>query len=74
MVQITCVDNYRIYGNAIGLNLVQHPKIAKYADVSIRIALAYWRLNACNTWADQGNTTRITLLVNGKALAGLQQG
>lgn len=72
-IMITGMDNYRIYGNAIALNLVQHPEIIKDADVSIRVALAYWRLNGCNAWADKGNTARITLLVNGEAMEGLEQ-
>lgn len=50
---------------------MQHPEIAKDPDVSIRIVLAYWRINTGNAWADLDNTARITLLINGKALAGL---
>ena len=37
-------------------------------DVSVRMALAYWRLISCNACAGQNNTARITLLINGKAM------
>ncbi|MGN6208852.1 glycoside hydrolase family 19 protein [Asticcacaulis sp.] len=71
-IQITGLKNYKLYGDAIGLNLVDHPDIVQQPDVSVRVALAYWRLNSCNAWADQGNTARITLLINGKGMEGLQ--
>lgn len=70
--QLTRKNNYKIYGDACALNLVDHPEIVQQPDVSVRTALAYWRLNSCNAWADQNNTARITLLINGKAMEGLQ--
>lgn len=71
-IQITGLRNYRIYGEACGLNVVDHPEVAQQPDVSVRLALAYWRLNSCNAWADQGNTARVTLLINGSKLEGLE--
>lgn len=72
-IQITGADNYSIHGNAIGLNIHAHPEIVQQPDVSIRVALSYWRLNMINAAADQNNAARVTLLINGKAMEGLAQ-
>jgi predicted chitinase len=64
-IQLTGRDNYRRYGELLGLDLVNNPTIAATKEVGFRIAGQYWKLNGLNELADQQKFETITRRING---------
>ncbi|MBX9910493.1 MAG: peptidoglycan-binding protein [Beijerinckiaceae bacterium] len=63
--QLTGRANYRRFGEAIGVDLEREPERAKEAEISLRVALAYWRERGCNAAADADDVVAVTKLING---------
>lgn len=64
LMQLTGRENYRLYGNDIGVNLVNNPDLVKtkyYADV----AGWYWSKKNLNKYADQDDIKTVTRKING---------
>lgn len=64
-IQITGRDNYKRYGEALGLDLIANPALAASPEVAFRIAGLYWQRNGLNELADAGDFERITKRING---------
>ena len=64
-IQLTGRANYQKYGNLLGLDLVNDPRIAATKEVGFRIAGQYWKLNGLNELADQQQFRTITKRING---------
>ena len=64
-IQLTGRANYRVFGDALGLDLVANPALAATKEVAFRIAGLYWRKRGLNALADRQDFRRITKLING---------
>jgi putative chitinase len=53
--QITGRDNYRRYGDRLGLDLVDHPELAEDPATALHIACLYWSDHRLNDYADADN-------------------
>jgi putative chitinase len=65
VIQLTGRDNYTQCGQALGLNLVDHPEILEGIPAAIRAAGWFWQSRGCNGPADSLEFTKLTRLVNG---------
>lgn len=65
IIQLTGRDNYRRYGNMIGVDLESNPELAAQPEIAVRIAAAYWQSKGLNALADAGNIREITRRING---------
>lgn len=65
LIQLTGRDNYRRYGEALGLDLIGNPRTAAEPLTSLKIACEYWKSRKINTPSDQDDLIRVTKLVNG---------
>jgi predicted chitinase len=64
-IQITGRDNYRRFGDLLGLDLVSNPEAAAAPEVGFRIAGLYWKRRGLNELADVGDFEKITRRING---------
>jgi putative chitinase len=64
-IQLTGRANYRHYGQAIGIDLENHPEIAAIPSVGILTACLYWHEHSLNALADADDIERITRRING---------
>ncbi len=64
-IQITGRDNYRRYGERLGLDLVTQPEQAATPAVAFAVAGLYWRSNGLNELADAEDFVTITKRING---------
>lgn len=71
-LQLTGKDNFRLYGQTLGLDLVKNPDQARQFGVGMRIAALYWSRHHLNALADSGDFQGITRAING-GLNGLAQ-
>lgn len=66
LIQLTGKDNYRICGEAIGIDLVEQPEVvAEQPAISVSAACWYWNSRHLNQLADQDNIVAITRKING---------
>ena len=70
-IQITGRDNYRMAGEAIGMDLVKHPELAAKPEVAAKIAVWYWKTRVKPNVNNFNDTQSVTRLIN-PALRGLQ--
>lgn len=70
-LQLTGRANYADIGRLVGLDLVGHPEWVRDPASAARVALQFWDARGCNELADVGDVRGITRLINGPALAGL---
>ena len=63
-LQTTGRDNYRRYGQALGLPLEDHPDLIERADVGLMCAVYEWTKADCNKFADRGYTRAIGNAIN----------
>lgn len=63
--QLTGRNNYKVYGDKIGINLVDNPKMASDPKVSIMTALEFWNANSLSISADRDDINSITKRING---------
>lgn len=64
-LQLTGRANYRKYGEALGLPLVEHPEMAATPEVGFRVAVKYWTDHRLNEMADRLDWVGITRAING---------
>ena len=63
-VQLTGRDNYRMAGQALGIDLLNHPELASKPDIAAQIAVWYWNTRVkpyVNNFAD---TRAVTQKIN----------
>ncbi len=64
LIQITGKDNYKKYGDMIGVDLVNNPDLALQPDVSYKLAVAYWNTRVKPRVKDFNNTSSVTKGIN----------
>lgn len=64
-IQITGRDNYRRFGELLGVDLVTDPDRAATPEVGFRIAALYWKSRDISTPADAGDFREVTRRING---------
>jgi predicted chitinase len=64
-IQLTGRNNYIAAGKALGLDLVDNPKLAADPAVGFRTATWFWNSHKLSPLADQGNFRAITKKING---------
>jgi putative chitinase len=72
-IQVTFADNYRACGADIGVDLYNRPELAATPEQRYRVSGWYWRSRNLNQFADAGDTTTTTKLINGPGMYGLKQ-
>ena len=70
LIQITLKNNYRACGQALGLDLLNHPDLLLDPVNAARSAAWYWYQHGCNAPADAANVVEVTRKIN-PALVGL---
>lgn len=63
--QCTGRDNYRFYGQKIGVDLVNAADMAAQPGNSLLVALEYWKAKGLNALADKDDLEGITRKING---------
>lgn len=63
--QLTGRANYQNYGDRIGYNLVDNPKLASDPKISVLTAMEYWNTNKLSMSADRDDIAAITKRING---------
>jgi putative chitinase len=64
-IQLTGKANYRLCGNAIGVDLVKNPTLASSVEIGFRVAGWFWASKGLNPLADLEKFDEITHRVNG---------
>lgn len=64
-IQITWKNNYRYYGNIIGVDLVSNPELALDPTISANIAALFWLNRDIQTQADREDWTAVRASVQG---------
>jgi putative chitinase len=64
-LQLTGRDNYRIYGAALGIDLLNDPDQANEPELSVRLALEFFLRARVNAAVDAGDFTKARKLTNG---------
>jgi predicted chitinase/uncharacterized protein YukE len=64
-IQLTGRENYRVAGEALGLDLERNPQQVADPKVGFRTAAWYWESRGLNELADDGNYREITRRING---------
>lgn len=64
-IQLTGRNNYRAAGQALGVDLENHPELAKDPAVGFRVATWFWATRGLNPLADAGDFREITRRING---------
>ena len=70
-VQLTGRDNYRMAGDALGIDLLQHPELAEKPNIAAKIAVWYWNTRVKPKVSNWDDTAAVTKAIN-PALRGLQ--
>lgn len=65
ILQITGYFNHRECGKALGLDLVNNPKLLTEPLNACRSAAWFWKTHGCNELADNQEFGRITRVING---------
>jgi putative chitinase len=63
--QVTFHDNYLDCGEALGLDLINHPDLLLEDVNAARSAGWFWEANGCNAFADAGDFVGLTKRING---------
>lgn len=71
-IQLTCKKNYEIYGQQLGINIVENPDLLKEPEVAIKVAALYWDDNNINIYADKDDDTEVRRKIN-RGLKGLDE-
>ena len=65
LIQITGRANYGACGEALGLDLINHPEILEKPQHACMSAAWFWASRGLNTLADAGSFSKITQRING---------
>jgi putative chitinase len=71
-IQLTGRDNYKRFGDKIGMDLCSLPEQVRQPETAARVAFEFWDAAHCSELADNGDIEGITRCINGPAEAGLQ--
>jgi predicted chitinase len=64
-IQLTGRDNYRLYGQLLGLPLEAQPTLVSRHDIGWRTSGRYWSHSGCNDLADADQFVGVTRAING---------
>jgi putative chitinase len=65
-IQITGKNNYSAFAKETGIDVVSNPDlIVEDKDVALKSAIWFWNKNNLNKYADIGDITRMTRIING---------
>lgn len=70
-IQITGRANYKLYGEKLGVDLINNPDLAERAEHAFQLACAFWASHGLNELADAEDFKAITKKING-GLTGLE--
>ena len=65
LIQITGRANYIMCGEALALDLINHPELLEKPQHACMSAAWFWATNGLSTLADSGQFDKITQLING---------
>ena len=65
LLQLTGRANYKIYGDALGIDLIAKAEQASDPVTSLKIACLYWKKHDINALCDEDNLQAVTRKVNG---------
>ena len=65
LIQITGRANYKACGEALGLDLINHPELLEKPQHACMSAAWFWATKGLNTLADEGEFEIITRRING---------
>ena len=65
LIQITGRANYAACGEALGLDLINHPELLEQPQHAAMSAAWFWSTKGLNTLADKGEFVKITRRING---------
>lgn len=65
LIHITGRYNYIKYGEKLGIDLVNNPKLASEPKTAVHIAMEYWEDHGLNKYADDENIKQVTRRING---------
>ena len=65
LIQITGRANYGACGEALGLDLINHPELLEKPQHACMSAAWFWASRGLNTLADAGSFSKITQRING---------
>jgi putative chitinase len=63
-VQLTGRDNYRMAGDALGIDLINHPELASKPDVAAKVAVWYWQTRVKPSVQNFADTMSVTKKIN----------
>lgn len=63
--QLTGKNNYKKYGELLGVDLLENPDIACDPVISFQVACEFWKENKLNRYADGDDIRAITRAING---------
>jgi len=67
LIQLTWEKNYRLCGDALGVDFVAHPELLSSPQYAALSAAWFWKTNGCNEAADKSDMDLVTKIVNGPA-------
>ena len=70
-IQLTGRDNYKMAGQALGLDLLNHPELAAKPEIAAKIAVWYWTTRVRPNVRNFADTAAVTRAIN-PAMRGLQ--
>jgi putative chitinase len=65
LIQVTGRANYAACGEALGVDLINHPELLEQPQYACMSAAWFWATKGLNTLADAGDFERITRRING---------
>ena len=65
LLQLTGRANYHEYGEALKIDIEDHPEMAAEPALSLRIACEYWKKHNINSFCDRDDLVAVTRKVNG---------
>ena len=65
LIQITGLANYKACGDALGLDLINHPELLEKPQHACMSAAWFWATKGLSTLADEGKFETITRRING---------
>jgi putative chitinase len=64
LIQITGYDNHLACGQALGLDLLNHPELLEEPINAARSAAWFWKEHGLNKWADAGDCDGVSDVIN----------
>ena len=64
LIQVTGRTNYAKCGEALGLDLINHPELLEQPQYACMSAAWFWATNGLNTLADAGDNANIGSIIN----------